>query len=324
MMNSNKQIQYIAEYLAGYSSYIEYQNTNGFFDAARKFEGFAREICNLWFECKFDLTSSSFNNHPYIDLISDDRLIGVQVSTSKHTAEKIKKTLERAVEYANYSDINLDHLYFFCLYPVKGTRAYRIMDEYRLRIDTEIITLEDVLRRADSDLEFQRNLYDFLIYDTYYFQVNSDLYEGSGIKGYYNYVNKLYKSSLGGSSLSNDDLVRSYIPLYCYAADGEKEKLETVIVDFVTKTANGVIWIVGEAGSGKTTMCLKAVNSSDQSIFSSNRVYWVRFIDLINNDGSIDSSDIEFYRELIWNDKNDTKYSKSTKLEIEKNSILFQ
>ena len=88
-----------------------------------------------------------------------------------------------------------------------------------------------------------------------------NLYFGHGnIKGYYDYVVKLYKKpNIGNMLLGEESLSELYIPLYYYETRFEFGDVENLLEEFYSEGEGGVLWIVGEPGHGKTSMCIKAV-----------------------------------------------------------------
>ena len=47
MLNSNERMGFIIEYMSSYDEKIKMANKNGLFDAAKMFELFAIEVCNM-------------------------------------------------------------------------------------------------------------------------------------------------------------------------------------------------------------------------------------------------------------------------------------
>ena len=83
MLHSNERMDLITEYMTSYEEKIKMANKNGLFDAAKMFELFAVEVCNVWFGQRFS------------NLISENRELLVQVSTAQYVPTKIKGTLEK-------------------------------------------------------------------------------------------------------------------------------------------------------------------------------------------------------------------------------------
>lgn len=95
MLNSNERMDFIIEYMSSYDEKIKMANKNGLFDAAKMFELFAIEVCNVWFGQKFSNLNDETATYPYVDLISENRELLVQVSTVQDVPTKIKTTLEK-------------------------------------------------------------------------------------------------------------------------------------------------------------------------------------------------------------------------------------
>ena len=92
MMNSAERMDYIIEYVSAYESKIALANKNGLFDSATLFELFAINVCELWFGQKFYNLNEKRSNYPYVDLVSEDNTVYVQVSTAQNVSSKIKFT----------------------------------------------------------------------------------------------------------------------------------------------------------------------------------------------------------------------------------------
>ncbi|RHE70281.1 hypothetical protein DW723_15510 [Blautia obeum] len=73
MLNSNERMGFIIEYMSSYDEKIKMANKNGLFDAAKMFELFAIEVCNVWFGQKFSNLNDETATYPYVDLISENR-----------------------------------------------------------------------------------------------------------------------------------------------------------------------------------------------------------------------------------------------------------
>jgi len=115
MKNSAERIQFITEYLISYKQKIEVLNKNGLFDAATLYELFALEACALWFGQKFSNLNSDTANFPYVDLISTDGQLYVQVSTAQDIPAKVNKTLEKISDAKSGKITGVNQLFFFVL-----------------------------------------------------------------------------------------------------------------------------------------------------------------------------------------------------------------
>jgi hypothetical protein len=76
---------------------------------------FALEACALWFGQKFSNLNSDTANFPYIDLISADGQLYVQVSTAQDISAKVKKTLEKINDAKSDKISGVNQLFFFVL-----------------------------------------------------------------------------------------------------------------------------------------------------------------------------------------------------------------
>ena len=88
-------MDYIADYIASYKTKIQLLNRQGLFDNATLFELFAENVCSLWFGKTFKNLNLEKSNYPYVDLISEDGKIFIQVSTGNDIPTKIRTTLEK-------------------------------------------------------------------------------------------------------------------------------------------------------------------------------------------------------------------------------------
>ena len=114
MLGSNEKISFINEYINAYQSKIIMANKYGLFDAAKMFELFAVHICELWFSQKFTNLNIEKSTYPYVDLISEDNQIFVQVSTVQDIPTKIKKTLEKIRDSDDERFLLLNKVIFLC------------------------------------------------------------------------------------------------------------------------------------------------------------------------------------------------------------------
>ena len=65
MLNSNERMGFIIEYMSSYDEKIKMANKNGLFDAAKMFELFAIEVCNVWFGQKFSNLNDETTKEPW-------------------------------------------------------------------------------------------------------------------------------------------------------------------------------------------------------------------------------------------------------------------
>ena len=77
---------------------------------------------------------------------------------------------------------------------------------------------------------------------------------------YYDYVLEQYrKRNEGNELLGEESLEELYMPPSYYKSYWEFGKVAQLFDDFISEEDSGVLWIVGEPGHGKTSMCIKAV-----------------------------------------------------------------
>ena len=104
-------------------------------------------------------------NYPYVDLLSDDRQIFVQVSTAQNVPTKIKDTLENIKNGKKEYVSDIKEVYFFVLHNESIDDVKDYAGDSRIgKIDFEqakhLITTQKIVARAMSDIEFQKALYD--------------------------------------------------------------------------------------------------------------------------------------------------------------------
>ena len=79
-------------------------------------------------------------------------------------------------------------------------------------------------------------------------------------KEYYDYVLEQYKKrNEGNELLGEESLEELYMQPSYYKSENRFGNVAQLFDDFISKGDSGVLWIVGEPGHGKTSMCIKAV-----------------------------------------------------------------
>jgi hypothetical protein len=167
MMDTAERMDYIIEYISAYESKIALANKNGLFDSATLFELFAINVCELWFCQKFYNLNEKQSNYPYVDLVSEDNTIYVQVSTVQNVSSKIKSTLVKIKESNDTRFEKLKEVFFFVLNndsidQVKDYTGDNRIGKIDFEKDKHLITTQNVVARAKTDLDFQIALYDLL------------------------------------------------------------------------------------------------------------------------------------------------------------------
>lgn len=250
MKNSTERIAYITEYITSYESKIKAANKNGLFDNAKLFELFAIEICNLWFDQKFHNLNDEVLNYPGVDLLSEKNDIFIQVSTAQNIPSKIKTTLEKVKENKSKNLSNIQEVYFLVINnnTIDNVKDYSGKDRIG-SIDFEskkhLITTQQIITHATSDLDFQMALYDLLIKeDTNLREVTERLF--SEIK---------ISKTVGLTKI--DSLIND-----------EYEIDKSDIVNRIKSSESQFVSVRGEAGSGKSVICKKVVEDEPYLLFA--------------------------------------------------------
>ena len=116
MITGEEKIEFITDCITAYENKIKIKNKLGLFDAATMFENFAVKICRLWYKRDFINLNSFKFNFPYVDLISNNGEIYVQVSTRDDAKTKIESTLKKISESKKQEIMNIKKVVFFMLY----------------------------------------------------------------------------------------------------------------------------------------------------------------------------------------------------------------
>ena len=236
MISSAERMDYIIEYISAYEAKIKLANKNGLFDSATLFELFAINVCGLWFGQKFYNLNEKRSNYPYVDLISEDNTIYVQVTTNQDVSSKIKSTLENINKSNDARFDSLREVFFFVLNNNSVGRVKDYTGKDRIgNIDFEkskhLITTQGVVARAKSNLDFQTALYELLEKDnTKIFEISTKL------------LAQFHDSKEIG--LNN---ITSLI-------NGEYEIDRTSLISKIKEANKQFVSIRGEAGSGKSVV----------------------------------------------------------------------
>ena len=234
-MQDTEHINFIADCLTNYKIKIQALNKAGLFDSAKLFEYFALEICRLWFKQNFHNLNEIQANYPYVDLVSEDGQIYVQVSTVQDIPAKIKSTLDK-ISTSKIKDVaKIKQVYFFVLGNESAEKVvdYQVGD-ISFKADQHLKTLSDVNVKARADKDFRRELYHLLKQElTNYTQNEAKLADAV----------EASKLLISGTI---DDLL-----------NGEYEIERQPIIVQIKEENKKYITILGDAGSGKTALCKK-------------------------------------------------------------------
>lgn len=249
MLNSNERMGFIIEYMSSYDEKIKMANKNGLFDAAKMFELFAIEVCNVWFGQKFSNLNDETATYPYVDLISENRELLVQVSTVQDVPTKIKTTLEKIRDSKDKKCSDLKNIVFFVLSnnSIDKVREYsgdNQIGSISFTIKDNLITTNDIITKAQNDLNFQKKLYKVLKDEYGNFNINIRKFKGA--------------LELSNSGLKNiEGLIK-----------GEYEIDRNEFLEKITKDNERYISIQGGAGSGKSVLCKKYVENEKLVLYA--------------------------------------------------------
>ncbi|SDB33908.1 SMEK domain-containing protein [Eubacterium oxidoreducens] len=249
MKNSADRMNYIAEYIASYKNKIELLNKQGLFDNATLFELFAEKVCALWFGQAFYNLNVDKANYPYVDLISEDGNIFIQVSTNKDIPTKIKSTLEKIRDRNKPESKSISYVYFFVLgnesqKRVKDFSGKDKIGNIEFNAAENLITADRVLNKAKNELDFQIALYDLLKKDS------------EAIKNIADRLAVIMNTSKELMDLNIDGLI-----------NGEYEIDRTNIIEKIKACDSKYIFIDGTAGSGKSALCKKLLQDNEYVLY---------------------------------------------------------
>lgn len=249
MLNSNERMGFIIEYMSSYDEKIKMANKNGLFDAAKMFELFAIEVCNVWFGQRFSNLNDETATYPYVDLISENRELLVQVSTVQDVPTKIKTTLEKIRDSKDKKCSDLKNIVFFVLSnnSIDKVREYsgdNQIGSISFTIKDNLITTNDIITKAQNDLNFQKKLYKVLKDEYENFNINIRKFKGA--------------LELSNSGLKN---IEGLI-------NGEYEIDRNEFLEKITKDNERYISIQGGAGSGKSVLCKKYVENEKLVLYA--------------------------------------------------------
>ena len=249
MLNSSEKLNFIQKYMTEYETKLKLNNSLGLYDEAKLFEIFAQCICKIWFNMPFSNLNEKVSNYPYVDLISEDGSIYVQVTTNMDVPNKIKTTLEKIRDSKRSEVSGITQLFFFVLSndSVQKVKSYTGQEQIgRIQFDKtqNLITTKDIVNKASVNNDFLDKLYLALKND--YESVKGNLY----------YFNEAV------------DLSKKQINLeYPCLINNEYEIDRSSIIDKINQDNYQFISIQGEAGSGKSVVCKKLTDTKDNVLF---------------------------------------------------------
>lgn len=250
MLNSNEKMSFINEYMNAYKEKINMANKYGLFDAAKMFELFAIEVCKLLFGQKFINLNTENSTYPYVDLISENKQLFVQVSTSQDIPKKIKMTLENIRDSKDERFSALNQVMFFVLSndsvdKVQDYNGDKQIGKISFTKKENLITTRDIKNRAENDLAFLNSLYNVL-------KLEFDRFNESAEK-----LNEAIQfcRSIGLKNING-------------LINGEYEIDRSTLLKKIKEDNAKFVTIIGRAGSGKSAVCKKIVNNEDIVLYA--------------------------------------------------------
>lgn len=249
-MYSKDRMEFIIEYISSYEQKIRVANKNGLFDSAKMFELFAQEICGIYFNQKFHNLNNSRCNFPYFDLISDDGKKYIQVSTTVDISTKIKKTLENIKNSKEEKYSKISDAYFFVLHndTVKRVRNYIGKNQIgNIPFDKSknLVTTQDIVTKAQNDLNFQENIYTIL-------------------KKEFENFNEIARKFSEAVDCSKNVGLKSIDT----KINNEYEIDRSNLLKRIKEDNNKFISIQGMAGSGKSVLCKKYLEGEELVLYA--------------------------------------------------------
>ena len=249
-MNSANRMKYIAEYLSAYEEKIKMCNDNSLFDEAKMFELFAKEACKLYFNQEFFNLNTIKKNYPYVDLVSADKNIYVQVSTEKCVQSKIKETLKKLSNDTREEFESIKEVYFFMLHNdsvrnVKDLTGDNQIGNVPFIKEKNLITTKRLIQKANDDLDFQESFYTM-------------------IKKEFDNFNVIIKQFENQLEISKNVGLENISTLI----NNEYEINRTDMIEQIRNDNFKFISIQGSEGSGKSALCKKLVQNEELVLFS--------------------------------------------------------
>lgn len=268
MLNSTERMDYICGYLAAYENKIKMANKQGLFDAAKMFELFAANVCSLWFGQAFKNLNTDTSTYPYVDLISEDQMLFVQVTTTQDLVSKVKTTLEKIRDTKDKRVSNVKNVIFFALHNQSADRVPDYIGDNLIGIipftkKDNLLTTQDILEKAKNDFAFQSQLYALLKADEYSTTQNEERL-------------RVALATITTVGLEN---------INCYFPGGYQIDRAT-LTDKVRADNHRFISIQGAAGSGKSAFCKILLEREELVLYARSE----RFIEEsnLNNIWSVD------------------------------------
>ena len=255
MDQSAEMLSFVTDYICNYENKIKVNNKYGLFDEAKMFELFALEICKVWFSQSFTNLNLEKKNYPFVDLVSEDGHIFVQVTTTANIPSKIKDTLDRINDSFTPEANKINEVFFFVLCNesidrIKNYKGENQIGRLSFSVDKNLISTEIIIKKAQTDVRFLRSLYS-AIHDEYLLipQIAQKLDDKVRI-----------------SKEIIDDSINCLI-------NREYEIDRSKIIQEIEKKPNKFLCIQGEAGSGKSALCKKLLEKEPAVLIARSEIF---------------------------------------------------
>lgn len=229
MNDTAAKVNYIAEYLSSYQAKVATLNSLGLFDEAKHFEIFAIQLARLWLNKDFKNCNETRSNEPYVDLVSEEGDIYIQVSADSTPGTKIRKTIEK-IEKSEFKK-TIKKLYFILLNDY-NSNYLTLEKEYDYFSKENIITPKCILAKAQEGKgSFLDDLYGLVYKNFSILETELQKYDGA----------------LKRSSFDVEQLNATIGEGFICNIESKIEELE--------KLNSKNTFILGPAGIGKTAFC---------------------------------------------------------------------
>lgn len=248
MKNDKLKIDFVTDYISSYERKIKTLNKCGLFDEAKLFEHFALEVCELFYDKKFEnLNFTVHENYPCVDLKSVDGELFIQVSTCKDYDSKIYNTLVDIRDSDNEDIKSLKSVNFFFLNydneKVTDRAGKKKIGNFDFKREKNLITTADLLKKCEKNGDFLNKLFNLLKGDE------------DSIRSY---SSLLYNSI--EQSRNDLDLINSVI--------GDDYKINrSELVKTIKECESSIVAILGNAGCGKTVVAKSICEDENVVLF---------------------------------------------------------
>ena len=255
MDQSAEMLSFVTDYICNYENKIKVNNKYGLFDEAKMFELFALEICKVWFSQSFTNLNLEKKNYPFVDLVSEDGHIFVQVTTTADIPSKIKDTLDRINDSFTPEANKINEVFFFVLCNesidrIKNYEGENQIGRLSFSVEKNLISTEIIIKKAQTDVRFLRSLY-------------------SAIHDEYTLIPQIAQILDEKIQISKDLIDESF----SYHINREYEIDRSKIIQEIEKKPNKFLCIQGEAGSGKSALCKKLLEKEPAVLFARSEIF---------------------------------------------------